>query len=174
MPLEGDVSIFLCGVADGRHVLATIVDAAGQLCDQPGLPQLASLKLTLNDIKAASLARVSLVLTVLRELGDVLARGGDGAEHCVCAYYLYFGAYLPPTVDAKIRTILRELSAQVAPPPWLASTDAETWRRVRKVYTAWERMPADASRFDGLVVSDPSGMLRYNMGPLAGFEYART
>ena len=168
------VRIFFGGVGDGRHVLSTLIDLRRRLPSHAP-----PVEMTLNDVKAETLARDLLLLTLLHDLGVSLAGGdarhgaGGGADSmepnspaamaALQLYYVYLGVFVPPEQYARLSTAIHRLASSEAPPS-LVSCSEVTWRALRGVFQGWATSP---------LLTVPLVDSMYNVSPDDGGELAR-
>ena len=180
------VRIFFGGVGDGRHVLSTLIDLRRRLPSHAP-----PVEMTLNDVKAETLARDLLLLTLLHDLGVSLAGGdarhgarggargdarhgaGGGADSmesnspaamaALQLYYVYLGVFVPPEQHARLSTAIHRLASSEAPPS-LVSCSEVTWRALRGVFQGWATSP---------LLTVPLVDSMYNVSPDDGGELAR-
>lgn len=149
---DGDdclLSVFFGGVGDARHVFVTLMDIHKQVGElSPSDKTKFRFHFTMNDVKAAVLAKGVIYLVVLKGLGEFQAYScvqKDAAAGMLATlmHYLYLGLAMPPQVYEKLREVLEELLSYQNHDefskayPFIRFANSQEWEEMRLIWVYW-------------------------------------
>jgi tetratricopeptide (TPR) repeat protein len=143
------LGVLFGGVGDGRHVLATILDAHHQYQQMDEEKKgLLKVNLTLNDTNTQVMAKNLLVLVILERLGEIAPEVGDMETNkeawllSLVLMYVTLGYVMPLIVFTKLQELVKlhfidstyEGFCQAHPALYISSVD---WSKLVDVTSYW-------------------------------------
>jgi len=147
------INVLYGGVGDGRHVLATILEA-NYRNEKGGLEM--KLHVSMNDINTTLLLKDILVLVLLYRIGNtkdidmysgnILKELEKHQEAYLLMSLLYYGTLsysMPPSIYLKLQNLLKEIFIDMTCEsfnqkyPWLYVPVSTCWSKVQRVAKYW-------------------------------------
>ncbi|GAM24902.1 hypothetical protein SAMD00019534_080770 [Acytostelium subglobosum LB1] len=173
-----ELSIFFGGCNDGRHALITYADLNRQVST---MPDNTKVHITLNDIKATSLARNVVLTHLLHSLGafnsiNAIYTDKQAALDASLIYFMYFSVAMPGVTYQRLIQVIDELLqlTHVQLPNHMV-VDKQSWKMIRRSLNYWRSehgFTAKRMRAEAILVPKKETTDEITMGSSSTYQAA--